>query len=125
MEYAWTGSWPENRSPVSGEIIVGGLQQWENAVFSAGSTTLAFVEAWDRENDSLQYTWTVYPESTSKASGGDPETPEIPVGGLVEQTTGNTAVLNMPSVEGAYRLYVYVSDKNNRVSISNYPFYVE
>jgi hypothetical protein len=31
----------------------------------------------------------------------------------------------MPLKEGAYRIYAYVTDKNQRISISNYPIFLE
>jgi hypothetical protein len=125
LQYAWTGKWPDNRSPVSGQILIDGKSADEPVVLLAGMTSTARVSVWDRENDTLHFDWVVYPESTSKARGGDPEIPEIPVEGVTGEKKENTVTLNAPGSEGAYRLYVFVNDKNERVSISNIPFYVK
>ncbi len=124
LEYAWTGQWPDNRSPVAGEITIDGVAMGNAARFSPGKTYPVMGMAADPEGDEIEIEWRLYPEGTSKASGGDPEEPEIPVVGLLEDPNNTETFVTMPEKEGAYRLYLLAWDKNQRVSISNYPFLI-
>jgi hypothetical protein len=44
--------------------------------------------------------------------------------GLLRPGERGAAVLKAPEAEGAYRLFVYVTDGNNNVATANLPFYV-
>jgi hypothetical protein len=125
VEYGWTNIWPKNRSPVAGEILINGKKADEEFIFKTGKSYTAKVDVWDKENDKIFYEWIVYTESQSKARGGDPENPEVTLEGITGSVEGNSVILNMPDSTGAYRLYVLAYDQNKRLSISNYPFFVE
>ncbi len=48
-----------------------------------------------------------------------------PVENLISGSVNNgQATLKAPGKEGAYRLFVYVSDGNNNVATANLPFYI-
>lgn len=125
MEYIWKGYWPENRSPLGGEILVEGIPAEEFIPLKAGGTYTISIEAIDPESDEIRYNWYLYPEGTSNARGGDPEEPKKPMPVETVVTGEGEIEMIMPSKEGAYRIYAYVADKNQRISISNYPILLE
>jgi hypothetical protein len=71
----------------------------------------------------FRFEWRIYPEGTSKARGGDYEDPELPLNNILIGPSNQTTLIRTPDTPGAYRLYAFVYDKRNHVSISNVPFY--
>ncbi len=124
MHYVWTGEWPDNRSPISHKIVIEEYTFGEKDTLIAGKTYPVSVDATDPDQDELHFDWRLYPEGRSKARGGDPETPEAYIKDLTIEGKGDNVQIRMPEESGYFRLYVFVRDKNNSVSISNYPFYL-
>ena len=125
MQYLWSGEWPVNRSPITGKIYIDEQTYGEIDTLIAGNSYKLSVEVENPDNDKLKYDWRLYPEGRSKARGGDPETPEAYVKELKIKGEGEKVMIEMSDNEkGYFRLYVLVSDNENNVSISNYPFYI-
>ncbi len=79
----------------------------------------------DPDNDCLTYRWEVLPEPTKLSEGGDFEARPKPVEGLITSPGKNGKIqVKAPTSEGAYRLFVYVTDGNNNVATANIPFFV-
>ncbi len=80
----------------------------------------------DPDNDKLNYRWELLTEPTQVGEGGDFEARPKPVENLISGKANNgQATLKAPDKEGAYRLFVYVTDGNNNVATANIPFYVK
>ncbi|MFW5877906.1 MAG: glycoside hydrolase family 2 TIM barrel-domain containing protein [bacterium] len=125
MQYLWNGEWPENRSPVSGKIYIDKQSYRDKDTLVAGNSYQVAVEVENPDNDELNYDWRLYPEGRSKVRGGDPETPEAFIRDLSIEGEGKKVRIEMPHDEtGYFRLYVLVSDNENNVTISNYPFFL-
>jgi hypothetical protein len=59
------------------------------------------------------------------SEGGDFEARPKPVeNAFLTSANGGQASLKAPKKEGAYRLFVYVTDGHNNVATANLPFYV-
>lgn len=126
MQYLWTGEWPENRSPVSGKIYIEGQSYGEKDTLRAGKSYKVSVEIENPDNEELNYEWRIYPEGRSKARGGDPETPEAYLRDIeVEGKDEKVRITMPPNKTGYFRLYALVSDNEDNVTISNYPFYLK
>ncbi len=125
MQYLWTGEWPEDRSPISGKIHIDDQSYREKDTLTAGKSYPVSVSVNNPDFDSLYYDWRLYPEGRSKARGGDPETPEAFIRDLNIEGEGRKVSIEMPDETGYFRLYVFVSDEDDNVSISNYPFYLK
>jgi hypothetical protein len=125
MQFIWTGSWPENRSPNIASMLLNSRNAHQNVTLKAGRTYQASVEAGDPDGDVLRYRWEVMRESETTKSGGDLE--EIPgtLPGLVDVASPGKAVLTVPTEPGAYRLFVYVLDDNGHAGHANMPFWVK
>lgn len=119
VSYAWTGQWPDNRSP----RIVGIESPLREAVVEPGGEVTVQVEARDPEGDELQWEWSVVEESRDRKVGGDRESAPPAIDGAVTGGAGE-ATVRVPEKEGAYRLFVTVRDGQGGASADNFPFQV-
>lgn len=125
MQYLWTGKWPQNRAPHIDSALLNGKKSTDGIYLTPEQSykVAAFVS--DPNKDKLTTRWELLPESTDLKNGGDRESrPEV-ITGLLTANTNNKAVLKAPGKEGAYRLFIYVSDGHNKVATANIPFYVK
>jgi hypothetical protein len=121
---AWRGEEPPNRSPKIMDFTLGGQKALDNIYVKTGEKVPALVEFRDPEGGKVKVDWYVYPESNAQSAGGDFESAIMPELGAVKNRRRNTATLVAPDKEGAYRLFVYVADKDKRTAYANIPFYV-
>lgn len=124
MQYLWTGQWPENRAPHLDSVRLDGKRVLDFIYLTPGQMYTVDVFASDPDGDALSARWELLHESTDLKEGGDRESRPEAIPGLVNHTSVERANLAAPSKEGAYRLFLYVSDGNNNVATANIPFYV-
>ena len=125
MQYLWTGSYPKNRAPHLDSLTLNGKHVLDFINLQPGKTYDAKVFVKDPDNDKLTARWELLPEATDLGNGGDRETRPVAIGGLVKTINLNKATLTAPDKEGAYRLFLYVSDGHNKVATANIPFLVK
>ena len=82
------------------------------------------VFASDLNQDKLNFTWELYPESTDLKSGGDAEMKPPIMNGRLKAKNQALVQLKAPLKEGRYRLFVKVFD-GEKLAYMNIPFYVE
>ncbi|MDX5437013.1 MAG: hypothetical protein LPK03_07455, partial [Pontibacter sp.] len=80
--------------------------------------------AFDPEQDSLDVRWEVLPEAETQDGNSDKQLKPKPVEGALVRQEATKVWLRTPSLEGAYRLYVYIRDGNNNLATANIPFFV-
>lgn len=121
MQFLWTGNWPENRCPTIDSVKINNLTSKDNVRLKTSEQFSAEVFARDYENDSLEITWEIIPESTDLGWGGDfEERPETYM-----KTSGHRTIeLPVPNEEGAHRIFVYVTDPHGQSATANIPFLV-
>jgi SAM-dependent methyltransferase len=124
MQYIWTGSWPENRSPRIAGMWLDSRSAHQDVTLTAGSSYEARVDASDPDEDALRYRWEVMRESDATQTGGDLEAKPASLPDRVTITDPGSAVVTAPSQPGAYRLFVYVYDGNDHAGHANIPFRV-
>ncbi len=124
MQYLWTGQWPENRAPHLDSVLLDGKKILDFIYLSPGKTYAANVFVTDPDNDKLTTRWELLPESTDLKTGGDRESRPEAIPEMVNEVAYDKATLTAPEKEGAYRLFLYVSDGNNNVATANIPFFV-
>ncbi|MFU8842797.1 MAG: glycoside hydrolase family 2 TIM barrel-domain containing protein [Bacteroidales bacterium] len=124
MQYLWTGSWPENRSPQLHSITMDGRTAHDHIYMTAGENFHAEVLASDPDNDPLTYHWEIIPEvpEHQQSDGGDFEPRPATV--FTMDSDENAITISAPLQKGDYRLFIYVFDGHNNAATANIPFYV-
>jgi len=122
MAYAWSGKWPENRTPK----LISLESPLAFKSIKAGSKSHAEADIIDREGDELRYVWDIRAESTDRKEGGDKEAvpPSFPDSIIAGQATSKITI-KAPEREGGYRLFVVAYDGQGGAVAHNVPFYVE
>ncbi|MBT3428557.1 MAG: hypothetical protein HOL98_01055 [Gammaproteobacteria bacterium] len=125
LYYLWQGSWPANRAPTMANFSLDNSTAADSVRLQAGGRYLARVDAVDPDDDPLTYTFWVMQESDSSAVGGDKESVPERQGQAIKPSGESERLITVPGSEGAYRLFVQVSDAQNSAAHANIPFYVE
>ncbi|WDF53794.1 hypothetical protein [Mucilaginibacter sp. KACC 22063] len=125
MQYLWTGKWPENRAPHLDSLTLDGKHVLDFVTLKPGKAYLAKVYVHDPNGDKLTARWELLPESTDLKQGGDRESRPQAITDAVTINNLNQATIKTPEKEGAYRLFVYISDGHNKVATANFPFLVK
>lgn len=124
MTYKWTGQWPISQAPRVEAFTLAEKTARQSPIVLAGQTYPAEIKIQAEEGEGLSYHWSVLPESTAQAVGGDYEAPIAPVAGAIVQSTGASATIKLTE-RGAYRLFVRVTDSSGQAAHANIPFFVE
>lgn len=124
MHFLWKGKWPENRAPQLDSMRLNGLSAFDNVILERDKVYEAEVFVHNYENDSLTYRWEILYESTDLGVGGDPESKPKNLNDLIVDDNKSIIDLKTPGENGAFRLYIYVLDDQNKVATANIPFYI-
>jgi hypothetical protein len=125
MQYLWTGSWPKNRAPHIDSLLLDNKKASDFIYLQPDKDYIITVFAYDPNQDKMTARWELLPESTDLKNGGDRESRPEAIRASIVVKNLNKAVLKTPKMEGAYRLFLYMSDGQNKVATANIPFYVK
>jgi len=125
MQYLWTGNWPGNRAPHLDSVLLDHKKAKDMIYLQPGKTYPVAVFAHDPDQDKLIARWELLPESTDLKNGGDRESRPAAIPSAVTGEIPGKTLLKTPGKEGAYRLFLYLSDGRNKVATANLPFYVK
>lgn len=140
MQHIWTSKWPANRAPGISSLTINQKQDSRNIYLEAGQKYKAEILARDNENDSLQLNWEIQKDNTEiffNSRVGQPK-PEVIAEGKLNfenfaknkpaHTPASHQKFNLefiaPTYEGPYRLFIYLTNKNQKTATSNAAFYV-
>lgn len=125
MQYLWTGRWPSNKAPHIYSLQLDGRKATQSVYVQPGQRYDIEAAAVDPDADKLSYRWELLPEPTKVGEGGDHEDrPRSMEKAVISGGNTGKATLVAPLTEGAYRLFVYVTDGQGNVATANLPFYV-
>lgn len=124
LEQIWTGKTPANTSPTVDSVKVNGQHKGDAIMLTAEEPFEVSALIGDPNGDKVKVLWQVIPESTDIRSGGDAESAPQPIPGSVLKHKGSKAKLRAPQREGAYRVYLTVTDGKGHYAYANVPFYV-
>ena len=124
MQYAWTGAWPENRTPRVESMLLDGRSATQSVRLAPDRTYEAEIDVGDPDGDMISYRWELKPESTATSGGGDYEASLPNLEGYLSNPGAATTSLSAPP-PGKYRLFAYASDDEGRMAHANIPFLVE
>lgn len=125
VHYLWKGTYPANMAPHLYSFRLNEQKPSQNIYLKAGERYTAVVLASDPDGDTLKYTWEMLPEATNVGEGGDHEDKPEALSFMYSDLGNGKVTIQSPAKAGAYRLFVYVSDGNNKVATANIPFYVK
>ncbi|WAC41963.1 hypothetical protein [Pedobacter sp. SL55] len=125
MQYLWSGAFPKNRAPHLYGFTLDNKRSNQSVYIKSGATYTAVVDAFDPNNDILNYRWELLLEATKVGEGGDHEDKPETVAINFKETGKGKVSFAAPKTSGAYRLFVYVADGKNKVATANIPFYVK
>lgn len=123
MQYAWTGQWPENRSPRIDSVIVNGMPKSGDISLEPNEEYQA--QVWAQDQDVLNYEWEIYSENTEFGYAGHGENRPPSVNDLITEGGNESVIFKAPEKGGDYRIFVYVRDQGNNIAVANIPFHVE
>ncbi len=121
---AWRGEATPNPAPSVNDMYITGFKDNINAKLERGGTYSAVLDKTIPEGDKASVTWMIYPESNNTKAGGDFESALQPELGLFKSRNDNTCTFKAPRQEGAYRLFVYIENKDKKTAYMNVPFFV-
>jgi len=125
LQYLWTGHWPQQRAPSIGNYTINNLHAGDNIQLSANKAYQAKVEIIQHGAGKLKVAWEILPESTDIKAGGDPESrPKGLTRFIIAEDDSGCMTFSAPTKPGAYRLFVSLSNDDNKVANANIPFYV-
>ena len=124
MHRAWTGQWPDNRTPRVKALRLDGRGYPDSVVLEAGRDYEAAIDVVDPEGDPVVYRWELKPESAATSEGGDYEAPIASLEGFLAEPAAAATTLTAPG-PGRYRLFAYAEDDHGHVAHANLPFLVE
>lgn len=124
IQTVWKGSAPENPAPSLDSIKLNGMAPDESIYLESNGfySAQAFISD---KSDKLRFEWEVLPESDDIKAGGDAESEPEALYSLVKGSKGGSAKIKAPRKEGAYRLFLYARNANDKVAYANVPFYVK
>lgn len=127
MYFLWNNKWPENRAPGLDYFTLNGQKATDNVFLAPGKTYSAKVTVTEPDGDSVNYRWEILAEvpENQQSEGGDYEKKPITVFNQEYGMEGDNLEFVAPSEEGAYRIFIYASDRGNKTATANIPFYVK
>jgi hypothetical protein len=125
MHYLWKASWPANKAPHIYSFQLDRKKATDNIYVKPTNTYNVLATLTDPDNDKLTYRYELLTEPTKVGEGGDfEERPKAVENTFTNNSNNGSVTLKTPEKEGAYRLFVYVTDGHNNVATANIPFYV-
>ena len=121
---AWQGKQPKNSAPSVMNLRLDNKAAEASIYLKSENRYEATVEHSDPNGDKVKVEWLVFPESSDTKAGGDFESALQPILGTLKKRKKNSVTLIAPNKEGGYRLFVFITDRGNRVAYANIPFYV-
>jgi len=126
MEYVWTGEWPEHQAPKVHDFTIEGKGgRYDNVYLSAGEEYHAHFDAKHPDKLSLTVRAEIMPEPEELSDGGDYEPRPETIEGLILSANNSRISFQAPGGEGAYRIFLYLTDDHNHAATVNIPFYVK
>lgn len=125
MHFLWSGKWPKNKAPHIYSLQLDNRNAVDNIYLQPDQEYSVLAVATDPDNDALAYRWEILPEPKEFSVGGDREDRPMPVSDLITSSEDGKANMKAPQEEGPYRVFVYVTDGQNKVATANVPFFVK
>jgi len=125
MQKNWTGKYPENRCPEIDTVLLKNKNRFENTYLLPGEKTNFEVIARDPDSDSLKMQIEILSDIPENfREGGDEEKRPAAIFKTIKIPYSEHFSVKAPQKEGAYRIFVYITDGHKNAATANIPFYV-
>jgi hypothetical protein len=124
MADCWGGKL-ENRAPVLSAYKMQGKTPYESVRVRGGEKVEVLAALNDPDGQQLDLRWELLPESTDIKAGGDKESRPEAMAVKINAQDKDTFIFSAPKRKGAYRLFLYAYDTEEKAVSANFPFYVE
>ncbi|WP_185956480.1 glycoside hydrolase family 2 TIM barrel-domain containing protein [Changchengzhania lutea] len=111
------------RTPQINYMLVDKKGAQSNLIFKPGVIKKAEILLLEAPNPSYEYKWEIYVEGWNYNQTEKENKPKQ-VFSSNQNSKDSTITFKVPSIEGPYRIYVYVYDSKGNFSTANTPFYV-
>lgn len=125
LQEVWSGTAPKYWAPQIDSFLLNNTLPFKSVELKKGAKTNVKLHINHKDVSSLGFKWELLPESEFTKSGGDVEKrPDaMPISIKGDNNVGYS--FNAPYQKGAYRLFVYITDKHEQVACANFPFWVK
>ena len=125
LQEVWSGTAPKYWAPQIDSFLLNNTLPFKSVELKKGAKTNVKLHINHKDVSSLGFKWELLPESEFTKSGGDVEKrPDaMPISIKGDNNVGYS--FNTPYQKGAYRLFVYITDKHEQVACANFPFWVK
>lgn len=124
LEYIWTGQWPVRRAPRVNALTLNGRGSRDNVILLKGQPYQAIFDVTATTSATVNYRWQFKPESQATEVGGDFEQAIAPLVDIITEPYAPATGVIVPE-RGAYRLFAYATDDEDRAAHANIPLMVE
>jgi hypothetical protein len=124
MEKLWKGKESKNQFPKIDYMLVNQKGAKDDIFVKAGEICHAEVIFSEPENEKVEFFREILPDLLEEKGGGEKETTPYPIENIIMENNNKNITFKAPENEGAYRLYIYISDPSGQTAISNTPFFV-
>ncbi|HAR19087.1 MAG TPA: hypothetical protein DCR46_00370 [Cytophagales bacterium] len=119
----WKGSKVWKDAPTLLTMKIDGKIAQDNILLTAHTAHRAKVYLDTKDSNALHYKWEIRPSDAHSYYFKNKQK-LLPIEGLFRSSHNSQAVFTAPNAEGAYRIYVQVSDTKGNFASLNTPFYV-
>jgi hypothetical protein len=121
----WTGSYPENRAPLTESMTIDGKNAFQSVYLKPNTSYDVEVLVSDPDEDSLTYQWVMLKEVGARSQGGAFEQEPEAIEFEVKESAEGKLTFVTPEAEGDYRLFSYAYDGKGKVGNANVPFFIQ
>jgi hypothetical protein len=116
----WTGQTPLNRAPQVKKMNL----NVDPGTMNPGQRVTVNVDAFEPDGDPMNTQWSVIPESDRVSAGGDFEDYIQPSEIEIEVNGPTSAIIELPDLPGAYRIFAIVRDGQGHAGTVNLPILI-
>ncbi len=123
LENIWKDRELPYKGPILKDISLNESSNNDNIFLTSEKTLTARISYDYSGKDTLSIRWDLKPENWFYKPWDD-QNPVESINENILHSNGSEMIFKIPVIEGAYRVYTYLTDKENNVATGNIPFYV-
>jgi len=118
------GKRTENRAPRVADLRIDGRPSVDSVYVKPGTEHMAALKTEEPDGDAPAFRWEIVPEVARAGYAGMGEQRSKPMPELIVKAGDGQLAFRAPEQEGAYRVFVFVTDGRGNGATANIPFFV-